>query len=114
MGEEGWLFRTDFNRSLHVEARAERLTSEGGGVLTREVIERVGITRWLVERLEDRRNPDLITHPLDEMTNTRLLLLAQGWRDQDNADELRHDAALRLAASSRKGTSPLKRRAPRP
>jgi len=113
MGEEGWLFRTDFNRSLHVEARAERLTSDGGAVLIREVIERLGITQWLVERLEDRRNPDLITHPLDEMINTRLLLLAQGWRDQDDADELRHDAALRLAASSRKGISPLKRRAAR-
>jgi len=28
---------------------------------------------------------------------THLLLLAQGWRDQDDADALREDAALRLA-----------------
>jgi hypothetical protein len=36
-----------------VEAREERLTSEAGAVLLREVDERLGLTRWLGERLED-------------------------------------------------------------
>jgi hypothetical protein len=33
--------------------------------------------------------------------------LAQGWRDQDDADPLREDCVLRLAVSQRRGVSPL-------
>ena len=110
MGEDLPLFGAEFNGSLRVEARPERLTSEAGAVLLRETIERLGLTRWLVERLEDPRNPELITHPLAELLCTNLLLLAQGWRDNDDADTLRDDAVLRLAVSSRKGISPLRTR----
>lgn len=112
MGEDLTLFGTEFNGSLRVEARAERLTSEAGAVVVREVIERYGITQWLKDRLHDPRNQSLITHPLGEMINTWLLLLAQGWRDRDDADTLRDDPVLRLAVSNRRGTSPLEKREP--
>lgn len=107
MGEDLTLFPAEFNGSLRVEARPERLTSEAGAVVLREVIERLGITPWLVARIEDPRDQDLITHPMSELINTSLLMLGQGWRDQDDADALRDDAALRLAVSSRRGISPL-------
>ena len=111
MGESNLtLFPLDFNRSLRVEARPERLTAEAGAVLLREVVERLGVTRWLAERLTDTRDPELVTHPLVELLNTSLLLLGQGWRDQDDADTLRHDPILRLAVSTRRGVSPLERR----
>ena len=71
------------------------------------MIERLKITPWLVERIEDPRDQELITHPMSELINTSLLMLAQGWRDQDDADALRDDAAMRLAVSSRRGISPL-------
>jgi len=110
MGEDLTLFRAEFNGSLRVEARPERLTSEAGAIILREVIERLGITPWLVKRIEDPRHQDLITHPMSELINTSLLMLAQGWRDQDDADALRGDAAMRLAVSSRRGISPLETR----
>jgi len=110
MGEGLALFPAEFNGSLRIEARAERLTSEAGAVITREVIERLEITPWLVERIADPRDPDLITHPMSELINTSLLMLAQGWGDQDDADALRNDAAMRLAVSSRRGISPLQTR----
>lgn len=107
MGEELSLFRPEFNRSLRVEARAERLTSEAGAVLLREVLERLGITEWLAQKLVDSRKPELITHPLAELLNTSLLMLGQGWRDQDDADALRDDAVFRMAVSTRRGVSAL-------
>lgn len=110
MGENLTLFATEFNRSIVVEARPERLSSEAGAIIVREVIERLGITGWLAERLTDPRRPDLITHPLSELLNTMLLLLAQGWRDQDDADALRDDAVMRLAVSKRRGISALETR----
>lgn len=108
MGEIFPEFSLKFNGSLRLEARAERLTAEAGALLLREVDERLGLSQWLGERLLDTRDPSRITHPLKELVRTQLLLLGQGWRDQDDADMLRGDAALRLAVSDRKSTGPLK------
>lgn len=110
MGEELPLFRTEFNRSIRIEARPERLTSEVGAVALRDITERLGLFGWLRERLVDTRDPDLITHPLAELVRTSVLLMAQGWRDQDDADALRDDPAMRLAVSERGGLSPLEMR----
>ena len=107
MGEEATPFFAKFNGSLRIESRSERLTSEAGAVILREVAERLGIVPWLVERLHDPRNPRLITHPLAELLHTSVLLMAQGWRDRDDADALRDDAAMRLSVSTRRGISPL-------
>jgi hypothetical protein len=100
-----------FNRSIRVEARPERLTSDAGAVVLREVDERLGLTEGLASKLVDSRDQNRITHPLAEMVRTSLLLLALGWRDQDDADALRDDPAFRLAASNRRGVSPLEARA---
>jgi hypothetical protein len=110
MGEDLTLFPLKFNGSIRVEARPEKLSAEAGSLLLREVIERLGITKWLGERLTDPRAPELITHPLEELVRTALVLLGQGWRDQDDADALRDDAVMRLAVSNRRGISPLERR----
>jgi hypothetical protein len=107
MGEILKDFALKFNGSVRLEARDERLTTEAGALLLREVDERLGLSRWLEERLEDPRDAGRITHPLMELVRTNVLLLAQGWRDQDDADELRQDAALKLAVSGRKSTGPL-------
>lgn len=107
MGEKHTLFTPSFNGSLRVEARPYRLTSEPGAFVLREVLERLGIVDWLCDQLVDPRRQDYITHPMDELINTALLLIGQGWRDRDDADALRDDPAMRLAASSRKGTTPL-------
>jgi hypothetical protein len=92
---------------LKIESRPERLSSEAGAVVSREIIERLGIVDWLCERLDDPRHQELIIHPLAELLHTSLLLLAQGWRDQDDADTLRDDAVLRLSVSTRRGIAPL-------
>ena len=92
---------------------AHTITGSGDLVL-REIAERLGLTGWLSEHLVDSRSPALITHPLVELVLTEVLLLAQGWRDIDDADSLRDDPAFRLAVSSRKGnaTGPGARREP--
>jgi len=107
LGENLALFTPEFNGSIRVEAREERLSSEGGAVLLREILERLGIVSWLVDELHDRRNAELVKHPLSELLRTSLVLLSQGWRDQDDADTLRHDPLLRLSVSDRRGVSPL-------
>jgi len=110
VGEEVTLFGAGFNRSLRVEMREERLTSNAGAVVLREAMERLGVVEALTSRLSDPRSPEWITHPLSELLRSSLLLLAQGHRDQDDADLLRDDGVLRLAVSDRRGIGPLMRR----
>jgi hypothetical protein len=107
MGEDVTPFRAEFNGSLRIESRAERLTSEAGAVILRQVAERLGIVPWMVKRLHDPRDRRLITHPLAELLHPSVLLIAQGWRERDDADALRDHGALRLAVSTRRGISPL-------
>ncbi len=107
MGETLPLFRSSFNKSLRIEARPDRLTAEPGAIVLREIMQRTRIIEWLVERLFDPRDADKVTYPLADLLRTVLLLLGQGWRDQDDADALRHDAGLRLAATGARGTTAL-------
>jgi hypothetical protein len=110
MGEkQGELKGLAFNRAIRVEARDERLTDVAGAVLVREAFERSGVLRFMSERLEDPRKQDAITHPLSELLMSRVSLVAVGRQDQDDADRMRHDPALRLAVSERKGDAPLRR-----
>lgn len=100
-------FRLEFNGSIRIEARDERLSSDAGALVTREIGERLGLWDFLAERLADDRAPDRVTHSQRALLRTSLCLIAQGWRDQDDADRLRHDPLLRLSTSDRAGSSPL-------
>lgn len=110
MGEagQGELKGLSFNASVRVEVREERLTDVAGALLVREAFERSGVVAWLASRLEDTRDSNAITHPLRELLLTRVSLLAVGRQDQDDADQLRADPALRLAVSERRGDQPLR------
>lgn len=108
MGEvQSTLFAAEFNRSIRVEARSERLSGDAGALLLREVFSRLKLEEFFREHLIDPRRPEVITHPQIELLRTQLLLLAQGFRDQDDASRLRRDPVLRLAVSERRGTGPL-------
>jgi hypothetical protein len=114
MGEEqGTLFCPEYNQSVRVEARPEKLTSDAGALLMREVMERLGYSGLIERHLTDPRVPGRVTHPQIELVRTALLLLAQGWSGQSDAALLRADPALRTAISSRRGQRPLREAAGR-
>ncbi len=73
MGECEGVLVPSFNGSIRIEGRPERLTDNPGALLQRETAERLNIIEWLDERLDDPRNPELITHPLSELLRDSLL-----------------------------------------
>src|SRR5690625_2907036 len=85
MGETLPLFKASFNHAVQVESRPEHLTGEAGALIQREIMDRLGIIEWLGERLTDPRDPSRVTYPLADLIRTHLMLLGQGWRDQDGA-----------------------------
>jgi hypothetical protein len=108
MGDQVSLPGPTFNGSIRIESRPDRLTSDAGAILLREAAEKIGLFTWLGSYLEDPRDQDRIVHPLVEMLRTMVLLNAQGWRDQNDADTLRNDPAFRISVSERGGDAPLR------
>lgn len=109
MGElQGMLFQPEFNRSIRVEARPERLTADAGAVLGRVLMDRTGLSGLLREHLTDPRDPGRVVHPYLELLRTAVLLPVQGWSDQADTEVLRTDPAFRLAVSGRRGQRPLR------
>ena len=102
------LLKPEFNRSVNIEGRPERLTGNGGALILREVESRLGIIDFLIKVLVDTRDPEKVTHPLAELLRTLIFLQALGWQDQDDADTHRNDPAMRLAVSERAGDGPLR------
>jgi hypothetical protein len=78
------LFHPTFNKSVVLEARPERLSNEGGAVILREIMQRLGITGWLLGRISDPRDQAHVKHGMESLLRTMLLLFAQGWRAQDD------------------------------
>jgi hypothetical protein len=102
------LLGVEFNGAIRIEGRPERLTADAGAIIVREVDERLGVTKDLASELTDPREPKAVTHPFRELLATSIVLLALGWRDQDDGDALRHDPVLRLTVSQRTGDAPLR------
>lgn len=114
MGEEqGILFSPEYNHAIQVEARPEKLTSDAGVLVMREVMDRLGDSSLFARYLTDPRVPERIKHPQIELLRTTLLLLAQGWSEQSDVGFLREDPAFRTAVSSRRGQWPLREAAGR-
>ncbi|MCG5549293.1 transposase, partial [Halorhodospira halochloris] len=74
-----------------------------GAVLVREAIEHTGLIEGLGSRLLDPRDPRRVTHPLSELLRDALVMTAQGWGDQGDAEHLRGDPLFALTGSDRRG-----------
>ncbi len=103
MGEASPIFVPTFNPRLHIEARPDRLSAEGGAVLVRELLDQSSIIEQITGQLTDPRVQDQIDYSLAELLHTVVVMFGQGWRDQDDADALRLDPALRLAIADAAG-----------
>jgi len=78
-----------------------RMTSDGGGLLLREVDRRVGLVDRLTGCFTDYRNPKSIEHSVHELVAQRVYGLALGYEDLNDHDALRADSVLALLAGKR-------------
>ena len=81
--------------SLAVAFDAGQLTSDGGLVWLAQADDRLGLSAAFAAHVRDwRRGP--VRHPLALLLRQRLLQIACGYEDQDDADTLRHDPLLKV------------------
>ena len=69
------------------------LSSVGGLLALREVEQRLGLAERLTACLDDPRRPERIQHSVAEILRFRMLMIAAGYEDGEDADSLRHDPA---------------------
>jgi len=81
-------------REVRAQFDGGAITSDGGGLLLREVEKRTGILRQFAACFTDYRNPDLLEHPVQELVAQRVYGLALGYEDLNDHEELRKDPLL--------------------
>src|SRR5277367_3399483 len=74
-----------------------RLSSEGGLLALREIEKRLGVADRLARCLKDPRAPERVEHGLAEIIRFRMLMIAAGYEDGNDADTLRRDPMFKLA-----------------
>ncbi|WP_419607478.1 transposase, partial [Thiolapillus sp.] len=78
-----------------------RITSDGGGLLLREVDQRIGLLDRLAACFTDHRNPESIEHSVRDLVAQRVYGLALGYEDLNDHDDLRKDSTLALLVGKR-------------
>jgi Transposase DDE domain group 1 len=73
------------------------LSSDGGVLMLREVEQRLRIADRFAGCIEDQRAPDQITHTLADIIRFRLLMIAAGYEDGNDANGLRVDPIFKMA-----------------
>jgi Transposase DDE domain group 1 len=74
-----------------------RLSSDGGLLLLREAEQRLRVADRLAGCIKDPRSPELITHGLADIIRFRLLMIAAGYEDGNDASSLRSDPMFKMA-----------------
>jgi hypothetical protein len=73
------------------------LSSDGGILVLREVEQRLRVADRMAACLKDPRAPDQITHTLADIIRFRLLMIAAGYEDGNDASSLRRDPMFKMA-----------------
>ena len=74
-----------------------RMSSDGGIVLLRAAEQHLGVAGRLASCLKDPRAPELVTHSLSDIIRFRMLMIAAGYEDGNDATSLRSDPMFKLA-----------------
>ena len=78
-----------------------RMSSDGGLVFLEHLDSRLGLVRRLATALRERRQPCRVNHSQESLLRQRVLQIACGYEDGNDADRPRHDPLLKLACGRR-------------
>jgi len=89
-------FRNFGRRAVVGRFDGGRISSDGGGLLLREVDARLGLMHRLAECFADCRQQGMTEHSVRELVAQRVYGLALGYEDVNDHDALRDDSLLAL------------------
>ncbi len=74
-----------------------QLSSDAGVLVLREIARRLGLAERLAACIDDPRDQNQIVHTLAALIEFRMLMIASGYEDGNDATTLRSDPAFKLA-----------------
>ena len=78
-----------FNKEIIACFDGGRMTSDGGGLLLREIDERYRVTAAVAAALHDSRDPERTVHEVSTLVKQRIFSIALGYEDANDADTLK-------------------------
>ena len=84
-------------KKLSVGFDGGQLSSDAGVLVLRGVEKKLGLAARLASCIRDRRKPERIEHPLEEMLRLRMFAIAAGYEDANDCDSLRYDPIFKMA-----------------
>jgi Transposase DDE domain group 1 len=84
------------DKATLVDFDGGRLSSDGGLVLLNDPDNQLGFTRHLAAVLRDRRDPRRVDFTLHDLLKQRVLQMAAGYEDANDANTLRDDPIFKL------------------
>jgi Transposase DDE domain group 1 len=98
-------------RAVVADFEGGKITSDGGGLLLRELERQRAILGRFAACFVDHRDPKLIEHTAEELVKQRVYGLALGYEDLNDHDQLREDALLPVLVGKPDLTGQQRRRA---
>ena len=90
-------FQGERSRQVTAEFSGERLTSDGGLLLLRQLEGKEGIIdHFIADCFIDERQAGQVTHSLQSIVRQRVFALCAGYEDINDHDSLRHDPMFAL------------------
>jgi len=89
-------FPLGIGQPVVVELTAPEASSDSGWLLLRQTDRRLGLTQRLAACLHDGRESRKVRHVLESLVQQRVLQIAAGYEDCNDADRLRSDPVLKL------------------
>lgn len=90
-------FKTISGKKVTADFTGGQVTSDGGVLLLREIANRLGIVDQLAEVIRDTRHPSYVRHEVKRLLMQRILQIACGYEDADDADDIRTDPGFKAA-----------------
>jgi len=84
-------------RALSVQFSDLELSADAGILLARQAEETVQVCQRLADCIEERRDPNKITHSLHQLVSQRVYQLVGGYEDANDSNQLRHDPIYKIA-----------------
>jgi len=86
------------NKPIELSFTGEKISSDGGLLLLKELENQINIIRDFSSCIEDGRDQRYIDHTIESLVSQRVYQIAAGYEDANDCNSLRNDAILKLCS----------------
>lgn len=85
-------------KPVEIRFTGEKISSDGGLLLLKEVEQQIGIIKKLSSCIQDNRHQSYVDHSIEALMKQRVFQIAAGYEDANDCNQLKDDSVLKLCA----------------